>query len=90
MRLLEHLNRIRKNNKQTKLSFKEQKELEEIPAKIEQLETEQADINQQLADGELYKSQAEKVKALQARLLEIESLLEKLLARWEALDALKS
>jgi ATP-binding cassette subfamily F protein uup len=74
---------------QTKLSFKEQKELEETPAKIEQLETEQAEINQQLADGELYKNQAQKVKTLQARLLEIESLLENHLARWESLEAKK-
>jgi ATP-binding cassette subfamily F protein uup len=73
------------DNKTAKLSFKEQKELEEIPAKIELLETEQAEINQQLTDVELYKSQPEKVKTLQARLLEIESLLENYLARWEAL-----
>ena len=72
-----------------KLSFKEQKELEEIPAKIELLETEQTDINQQVADGELYKNQAEKAKALQARLVEIESLLENALARWEVLDSKK-
>ena len=70
----------------SKLSFKEQKELAEIPTKIEQLETEQAQINQQLADSELYKAQAEKVKNLQARLLEIESLLETLLSRWATLD----
>ncbi len=70
----------------SKLSFKEQKELDEIPAKIEQLEIEQANINQQLADGELYKNQAEKAKTLQARLLKIESLLETLLTRWETLD----
>ncbi len=72
---------------QNKLSFKEQKELEEILAKIEQLEAEQTEINQQLADVEIYKSQPEKVKTLQARLLEIDSLLENHLARWEALDA---
>ena len=76
-----------KVNGKTKLSFKEQKELEEIPAKIEQLETEQTNINQQLADVEIYKSQPEKVKSLQARLLEIESLLENHLARWEVLDS---
>ncbi len=76
-----------KNNKQTKLNLKEQKELEEIPAKIELLETEQTNINQQLADGALYKTQPEKVKALQARLIEIETLLENHLARWEALDS---
>ncbi|MBC7756193.1 MAG: ATP-binding cassette domain-containing protein [Bdellovibrio sp.] len=70
----------------SKLSFKEQKELEEIPAKIEQLETERANINQQLADVEIYKSQPEKVKNLQNRLIEIEGLLESHLARWETLD----
>ena len=70
----------------SKLSFKEQKELAEIPTKIEQLEAEQVQINQQLADSELYKAQAEKVKNLQTRLLEIESLLGNLLARWEMLD----
>ncbi len=73
-----------------KLSFKEEKELAEIPLKIEQLETEQADINSQLADGDLYRTQAELVKTLQSRLLEIDTLLENLLARWESLDARKS
>jgi ATP-binding cassette subfamily F protein uup len=71
----------------SKLSFKEQKELDSIPPEIEKLELEQAAINQQLADSELYKSQSELVKTLQVRLVEIESLLEKLLARWEELDA---
>jgi ATP-binding cassette subfamily F protein uup len=74
---------------QTKLSFKEQKELAEIPAKIERLEVEQAEINAQLADVEIYKTQSEKVKVLQARLLEIENLLENYLANWEALDSKK-
>ncbi len=70
----------------SKLSFKMQKELEEIPAKIEQLETERATINQQLAEVNIYKSQLEKVNILQNRLIEIERLLERHLARWETLD----
>jgi ABC transport system ATP-binding/permease protein len=70
-----------------KLNFKEEKELAGIPTEIEKLELEQTAINNQLADGELYKSQAELVKTQQTRLIEVESLLEKLLARWEALDA---
>ena len=48
---------------------------------------EQAGINTQLADSEIYKTQADLVKTLQARLVEIDSLLEALLARWEVLDA---
>ncbi|MEI8363035.1 MAG: ATP-binding cassette domain-containing protein [Betaproteobacteria bacterium] len=74
----------------TKLSFKEQKELDEIPAQIDKLEAEQTEINTQLADHDIYKAQADKVKTLQARLMEIESLLEILLARWEILGAKKA
>jgi ATP-binding cassette subfamily F protein uup len=73
-----------------KLSFKEEKELAEIPEKIEQLESEQAKIHGQLADGEIYKNQADLVKTLQARLVEIDALIEALLGRWEALDAKKT
>lgn len=70
-----------------KLSFKEQQELEGIPAQIELLEAEQSSINAQLADSEIYVTQAPLVKSLQARLSEIENLLETLLARWETLDS---
>jgi ATP-binding cassette subfamily F protein uup len=73
----------------SKLSFKDEKELAGIPEKIEKLELEQANINSQLADSELYKTQATLVKTLQARLIEIDGLLEKSLARWEELDAIK-
>jgi ATP-binding cassette subfamily F protein uup len=73
----------------SKLSYKEQKELDEIPNKIEQLENEQAHINEQLANGELYKTQANLVKSLQARLTEIDDLLESLLSRWALLDEKK-
>ena len=79
-----------KANKPVKLSFKEQKELDEIPEKIEQLEAEQVDINHQLTNVTLYKTQPERVKTLQARLLEIDSLLESHLTRWELLEARKS
>ncbi len=78
---------VKQAPKPAKLSFKEQKELNEIPAKIEQLEAEQANIHAQLADGELYKTQPAHVKTLQSRLIEIDGLLENHLARWEVLDA---
>ena len=73
----------------SKLSFKEQKALDEIPLKIEQLEAEQTAINTQLANSELYKTQAALVKTLQARLNSIDLELENLLAQWEALEAKK-
>ncbi|MFA7351732.1 MAG: ATP-binding cassette domain-containing protein [Methylotenera sp.] len=82
---------VAQNKANPKLSFKEQKELDEIPVKIEQLEAEQASINLKLADSALYqtedKTKNDAIKQLQLRLTEIESLLENLLARWELLDA---
>lgn len=72
-----------------KLSFKEQKALDEIPLKIEQLEAEQTAINTQLADSKLYKTQAGLVRTLQSRLNNIDLELENLLTEWEKLEAKK-
>lgn len=70
------------------LSFKEQRELETLPAEIEQLEQEQASIQNQFAQGDIYKQAPEQVKQLQDRLAEIELLIVQKLARWETLESL--
>ena len=70
----------------SKLSFKEQKELDEIPEKIEKLETEQSSINLTLADANIYRDKPDHAKTLQARLNELESEMERLMQRWEELD----
>lgn len=80
---------VSSNKPSAKLSFKEQKELESIPAEIEAYETEQQSINMQLADSEIYK-QAETASQLQARLQAIDIALETLLARWELLESKKT
>jgi|LNAP01.1.fsa_nt_gb ATP-binding cassette subfamily F protein uup len=69
----------------SKLSFKEQKELEELPLAIDKLETEQASINEELAKPENY-SNADLIKKLQARLDEITAEIENKIARWDALE----
>jgi len=69
-----------------KLSFKEQKELEALPALLESLETEQTQLQTSLADTTLYRDHPEQVKTMQARLLEIEQAIENGLARWETLE----
>ena len=71
----------------SKLSFKEAKELEELPAKLESLEAEKADINNLLASPDIYTKEPEKVKSLQASLSKIEQQLEEGLARWESLES---
>ena len=40
-----------------KLSYKEQRELDELPKRIEALETEQAELNKQLADPDIYRKE---------------------------------
>lgn len=68
-----------------KLSYKESRELEALPARIEALETEQEQIRTALADGTLYKTDLERAVALQARDGEIEEELMTALERWETL-----
>jgi len=70
-----------------KLSFKESKELEELPATLEALEAEQAEINNQLTKPEIYTKELEKVKVLQASLINVEKQIETVLARWESLES---
>ncbi len=73
----------------TKLSYKEQLELDQLPEKIEALETEQAAINLTLADPEIYKSDLDKATALQIKLTELDEALINSLARWEELESKK-
>ena len=73
-----------KNNVQ-KLNGKERQELEGLPALIEELETEQADIGVAMSNPDLYKNEPELAASMQARLSEITDQLEQKLQRWEAL-----
>jgi len=68
-----------------KLSYKEQRELEALPALIESLETEQAGINTRLADGSLYATDPTRAAALAQRNAEIDDALLQALERWEVL-----
>ena len=70
-----------------KLSYKEQRELDELPARIEALEAEQAELNQQLADPDIYRKEGPNVAAMHARVEAIDEELLTLLARWEELGA---
>jgi ATP-binding cassette subfamily F protein uup len=77
----------RRKSPATKLSFNETRELEALPAAIEALEHEQAQITRELGRAGLYRDQPERVKALQDRYTAIENELMHKLARWEALEA---
>jgi ABC transport system ATP-binding/permease protein len=70
-----------------KLSYKEQRELETLPALIAGLETEQKAISEQLVDPELYQQRPEEVQRLNQRFAEIDNLLLESLEKWEAIEA---
>jgi ABC transport system ATP-binding/permease protein len=70
-----------------KLSYKEQRELDALPARIEALEAEQQQINVALADPQLYARDAQRATALHARSAQIEDELMAALERWEALGS---
>ena len=71
----------------TKLSFKEQKELDDLLVKIDELSAKQSQINLQLADAKIFNEYPVKAQALQVDLIDTSQLLENLLARWEVLEA---
>ncbi len=73
--------------KPKKLSFKEQRELEQLPQLIADLEAEQADIATRLADPDLYRKAPDEAQALNQRFAEIDTLLMDALQRWEAIEA---
>ncbi|MFM2059213.1 MAG: hypothetical protein RLY71_3598, partial [Pseudomonadota bacterium] len=70
-----------------KLSYKEQRELDELPTRIEALEAEQKLLNADLHGTELYSRSAEEIAAVHARYGQIDEELMALLERWEELSA---
>ncbi|MFW5452348.1 ATP-binding cassette domain-containing protein [Thioalkalivibrio sulfidiphilus] len=72
--------------KQKKLSYKDQRELESLPGRIEALETEQATLTGTLGDPSFYQQGPERIAEAQARLAAIETELAQCYARWEALE----
>ncbi len=75
--------------KPRKLSFKEQKELETLPQRIEELDAEQQRIIATMADPAFYRESGNKVADTRARLEAVEKELAEAYKRWDELEALK-
>ncbi len=69
-----------------KLAYKEKRELETLPATIEQLEAAAAKLHQVMAAPEFYKQPSEQIATRQAELKEIEQKLAVAYQRWEELE----
>jgi ATP-binding cassette subfamily F protein uup len=70
-----------------KLSFKERRELDELPARIEQLEAEQASVSARLSEPSTYASPSGLARELTARHDELAGLLETAYRRWSELES---
>nr|WP_251973892.1 ATP-binding cassette domain-containing protein [Sphaerotilus sp. FB-5] len=70
-----------------KLSYKEQRELDELPARIDALETEQRTLAEAMAGTDLYTRTPERIAEVHARHAQIEEALLELLDRWESLSS---
>ena len=72
-----------------KLTYKEKKELEQMPKLIETLEAEQKKLHDAMLNPEFYKNNSE-IAATTARLKELNEQLEEAYARWETLEELQT
>ncbi len=73
--------------KKVKLSFKEQRELDGLPAELEALEAEQKALTAKISAPDYFKQGGEAMRIDQKRADEIDGLLVSRLERWEALEA---
>ncbi|GAB6042918.1 ATP-binding cassette ATPase Uup [Endothiovibrio diazotrophicus] len=69
-----------------KLSYKDQRELEQLPARIEALEKEQAALHERLADPAIYQQAGTEATDVTARLEAVEAELAEAYERWESLE----
>ena len=71
-----------------KLTYRENRELEDMPSLIESLEQKHSMLFSQMSDPSFYKKESTEIARAKERLESLESELEKVYKRWEALDAM--
>ena len=75
-----------RGNRPPKLGFKEKRELEALPAKIEEMEAEYDALYAQMGEPEFYKTDKDEIARVKARMEELEKAIEYAYDRWEALE----
>lgn len=76
----------RSSQKSKKLSYKDQKELNELPALIEKLEGEQSDLQKLISDETFYQQTPDQITAAFEKIKAVELALEQAYQRWGELD----
>ncbi len=80
----------RQQRKPTKLSYKHQRELDQLPAEIESIEASIVDMQQKIADPGFYTQDHEFVQAVVQELADAEATLEQRVERWSELETLQA
>jgi ABC transport system ATP-binding/permease protein len=78
---------VRSTAKARKLSFKEQRELEILPKRIEEIEIRQKELHALMADPSFYQKPREEVSAATEELEQLEEELLEKFERWESLES---
>ena len=78
----------RRQRPATKLSYKDQRELDALPAQIEELEAAIAALQKTVAGSDFYSQESDTVRATLERLADAEAELEKRVDRWGELETL--
>jgi len=77
------------HTKKIKLSYKDQKELNELPDLIDKLEKKQAAVNTEINQANFYQQGEDKTAKVLAELQKVEKKLEQAYQRWDELEALQ-
>ncbi|MDX1508172.1 MAG: ATP-binding cassette domain-containing protein [Woeseiaceae bacterium] len=85
-----HTAERRAERKPTKLSYKDQRELDQLPEEIEALEQQVAGLQQTIADPGFYTQEQPEIQATLKELSDTEALLESRVERWSELELLKA
>lgn len=70
-----------------KLTYKDQRELEQLPQRIEALESQLEALQAQMAETDFYRQESAAINAHHAKLSAVQADLEQAYARWETLEA---
>ncbi len=79
-----------RSDRPRKLTYKEQRELESLPGKIEALEREQVELSARMGEADFYRQGSGKITATMERIEAVKGELETCYARWQSLESLVS
>jgi ATP-binding cassette subfamily F protein uup len=77
----------KRGNRTRKLSYKEERELEALPEKIETLESEQSELHIRMGEADFYRQSPDKITTALERLEAVKIELEQCYARWQSLES---